>query len=197
MAKNFSEEDLSKMGLQRNPDGSYSKKKTVPQPREIPMPESKKKDNLIVYDTSQSFRTLKITLFGIPMAKQSVRSTNTGHHFQPKKTVDRKKDYIKQILEQLPEGFKPFEKEVHITKFHCVYPPLKYFHKIKGRMEAIRNGEIIYKNTQPDLIDNLKKLAFDSMAKIVLANDGLIVTENDTAKYYGIGGCIIIEMKGY
>jgi Holliday junction resolvase RusA-like endonuclease len=78
-----------------------------------------------------------------------------------------------------------------------MYPPLKAFHKEKGKMEAIRNGEIFYKNTKPDLIDNLKKLVFDSMAGIVLKDDSIIVTENDTAKYYGVGGCIIITLEGY
>lgn len=151
----------------------------------------------ISYPDTIEMTKLSLKLFGIPMAKQSVRSTKTGHHYQPKDTVDRKENYINQIIEQLPKGFVPFEKEIHVTKFHCIYPPLKAFHKIKGRMDAIRDGKVFYKNTQPDLIDNLKKLVFDSMANIVFKNDGLIVTENNTAKYYGIGGAIIIEMEGY
>ena len=63
-------------------------------------------------------------------------------------------------------------------------------------MDAIRNGEIFYKNTKPDLPDNLKKLVNDAMSGLVYEDDSLIVTENDTAKYYGIGGCIIIELEG-
>lgn len=157
---------------------------------------------------------ITLTLFGEPMPKQSVRGYATGRrnekgtlivdHFQPKKTVDRKKDYIKQIKEQLPEDFKPFMEKVFVTKFHCVYAPLKSFHKIKGRMEAIRNGEIFYKATQPDLIDNLKKLIFDCLGKdkttkipLVLGNDGIIVGEDNTRKYYGTGGMIILELAGY
>lgn len=143
------------------------------------------------------FRTITLNLFGIPMPKQSVRATTTGHFFQPQKTVDRTKDYIKQIKEQLPNGWLPFENEVHITKFHCIYPPLKAFHKIKGRMEAIRNGEIFYKNTRPDLCDNLHKLILDSLSGLAYKDDSIIVTENDSAKYYGPGGMIIIEMRGY
>lgn len=213
---NYTTDDLLKLGLVKDKDGNWHKPKTIQQPRDIE--KSIKKESVYIGFNSgryigespiplpkdyvrtsdiKIFRTLTLNLFGIPMPKQSVRSTNTGHHYQPQKTVDRKKDYIRQIKEQLPKGWIPFEHEVHVTKFHCIYPPLKSFHKIKGRMDAIRNGEIFYKNTQPDLIDNLKKLNFDSMSGIVFKNDGLIVTENNTAKYYGIGGCIIIELKGH
>lgn len=187
MKKNrFTEEDLKNMGLVKNADNTYSKAKTVLHPREIFKPKEVSISN---------FRYLKLTLFGVPMAKQSVRTSN-GHFWQPIETVQRKADYVKQIQEQLPKDFIRFENEVHITKFHCIFPPLKAFHKEKGKMDAIRNGEIFYKNTKPDLIDNLKKLCFDSMGDI-LKNDSIIVTENNTAKYYGVGGCIILEMRGF
>jgi len=198
----FTEGELKNMGLKQNSDGSYSKVKTVLQPRDMTLDKIikiyRQTGNFYLDSTPSTslFRTLKLTLFGIPMPKQSVRATKSGHYYQPKETVDRKNDYIKQIKEQLPEGFIPFEHEVHVRKFHCIFPPLKAFHKIKGRMEAIRNGEIFYKNTKPDLIDNLKKLVFDSMGDVI-KNDSIIVTENDTAKYYGVGGCIIIELEGY
>jgi Holliday junction resolvase RusA-like endonuclease len=143
-----------------------------------------------------SVRKISLTLFGIPMPKQSVRSAK-GHFWQPAKMVERTKDYIRQISEQLPADFKMFEHEVHITKMHFVYPPLKAFHKIKGRMDEIRAGEIFYKNTRPDLPDNMKKLCLDSMTGLVYKDDGLIVSEDNVKKYYGTGGCIIIEMEGY
>ena len=214
----------------KNPDGTFSKKKTQLQPRDIVKQQWDKtllskvrrngqvesiankivmngvvinKNNKGIYSIDYPHK-LTLKLFGIPMPKQSVRSTTTGHHFQPKKTVDRSKDYKRQIKEQLPKDFIPFMHEVHVRKFHCIYPPLKAFHKKKGKMEAIRNGEIFYKNTQPDLMDNLKKLVFDCLGKdkktgvpLVLGNDGIVVTENDTAKYYGLGGAIIIELEGY
>lgn len=192
------EKELREWGLVWNEkEGLYEKgsalKKNVYEEKINPTPTLRTESRI----ENSKFRTIKLNLFGIPMPKQSVRSTKSGHFFQPKEKKDRMNDYIEQILNQRPKDFKPFEHEVHVTRFHCIYPPLKSFHKIKGRMDAIRNGEIFYKNTQPDLIDNLKKLVFDSMADIILKNDGLVVTENDTAKYYGLGGCIIIEMKGY
>ncbi|MES2395835.1 MAG: RusA family crossover junction endodeoxyribonuclease [Bacteroidota bacterium] len=156
--------------------------------------------NIILTEPVNNLTTITLTLFGIPMPKQSVRAyvkgDNTLGHFQPEKHGIRTDDYIRQIKKQLPEGFKMFEQICHITKMHFVYPPLKSFHKKKGTMERIRNGEIIYKNTRPDLPDNLKKLVNDSMSNLVYKDDGIIVTENDVAKYYGVGGCIIIELKG-
>ncbi len=160
--------------------------------------------NKIIADENNNARTLKLTLFGIPMPKQSVRTfikDNRVMHVQTKELNDKKEDYIRQIRAQLPKDFKPFMTEVFVTKFHCIYPPLKGFNKKK--MEAIRNGEIFYKNTQPDLIDNLKKLIFDCLGKnkegvpLVLGNDGIIVGEDNTRKYYGMGGSILLTLTGY
>jgi Holliday junction resolvase RusA-like endonuclease len=218
--------DLSLFNL--NEDGSYSKKKTVLQPREMkstsvnPCKPSKVDDNVIGVDVSHVYkmtgqmilpripdkhRTIKLTLFGEPMPKQSVRSFCTGKagnggrhilsHFQPKKMGERTADYVSQIKKQLPPDFKMFENRVHITKMHFIFAPLKAFHKVKGKMDAIRNGEIFYKETKPDLPDNLKKLVNDSMSGLVFKDDGIIVSEDDVKKYYGVGGCIIIELKGY
>ncbi len=224
MATNFTQNDLDAMGLTKNPDGTYSKKKTVKQPREVSKPygDPPRKDieysfkdgtNVILQEylpfndtvtpankkvvTVKLLRKLTLNLFGIPMPKQSVRATKDGHFFQPQKTVDRKKDYQRQIRKQLPEGFIRFEQRVHITKMHFVFPPLKGFHKIKGRMEALRSGEIFYKETKPDLPDNLKKLANDAMSEIVFKDDSIIVSEDNVKKYYGTGGMLVIEMEGY
>lgn len=203
----FTKDQLAKLGLTEDSTGNFSKPKvsiknvdyknadgktvTIRQERSTFGDKGKKKET----------RSIILTLFGEPMPKQSVRSgvSKKGKifHYQPQEMVDREADYRRQILEQLPEDWQMFEHEVHLKKFHCIFSPLKGFHKIKGRMEAIRNGEIFYKNTKPDLIDNLKKLAFDSMSGLVCKDDSIIVTENDTAKYYGIGGCIIIVLEGY
>lgn len=143
-----------------------------------------------------TLRKISLCLFGTPMPKQSVRSTKTGHHYQPQKMVDKKKEYQWEIKKQLPEGFTPFENEVHVTKLHFVYPPLKKFHKEKGKMDAIRAGEIFYKNTKSD-IDNIQKMIWDSLNGLVMKDDALIVSLNDVKKYYGVGGMIVIEMEGY
>lgn len=195
-------EDLNRMGLELIPGTTdkYRKKKTVLQPREIAAAKA-------ANDELKELRTIKLTLFGEPMPKQSVRSFATGaktesgkyivNHYQPQEMIERMKDYQFQIRKQLPPGFKMFEEQVHITQMHFIFPPLKSFHKIKGRMDEIYSGKIIYKTTKPDLPDNLKKLVNDSMSGIVFKDDNIIVSEDNIKKYYGVGGAIIIEMKGY
>jgi len=207
MTKITQQFNLSNFTVQ--PDGSYKKSSTSIQPRDLRLP-------LIVNDisingkigfspakvidsTPKKLRKITLNLFGEPMPKQSVRSfIKNGKiaHFQPKEFGIRKADYIKQMKEQLPKDFVMFTERVYITKLHFIHAPLKAFHKIKGRMDAIRNGEIFYKATRGDL-DNMCKPLFDSLSEIVFADDALIVSVDDMVKRYGIGGCIIIEMSGY
>lgn len=207
----FTEDTLRAMGLQRNTDGSYSKTKTVQQPREkltqlttkeiediakkMTTERRFEKDHIDAIKPNEEFRRISLVLLGEPMPKQSVRSTKTGHHFQPKKHVDRAKDYKRQIANQLPTDFIPFSQEVHITKYHFVYAPLKAFQKQKGVMEKIRNGEMVMKLTAGDL-DNLLKPVNDSMNDLVFKDDAIVHSIDGLKKYYGIGGCVIIEMIG-
>lgn len=209
MGTRFTESDLQKLGLQKDSDGKYSKKKTVQQPRDIkfskPTPKSYsgEKVKAILFDEIGCmtelplFRKITLTLFGEPMPKQSVRATKSGDFFQPKKITDRFKFYQSEIRKQLPKDFKMFETCVFVRKMHFLYAPLKSFHKEKGKMEAIRNGKKFYKNSRPDLPDNLKKLVNDAMSEIVFRDDSIIVAEDDIKKYYSIGGCVIIELEGY
>lgn len=148
-----------------------------------------------MHPPNEEFRRISLVLLGEPMPKQSVRSTKTGHHFQPKKHVDRAKDYKRQIANQLPPDFIPFSQEVHITKYHFVYAPLKAFQKQKGVMEKIRNGEMVMKLTAGDL-DNLIKPVNDSMNDLVFKDDAIVHSIDGLKKYYGMGGCVIIELCG-
>ncbi len=219
----FTSDEFNRLNLIKNADGTYSmqgkavkndKIKSVLPSKAGSLKErvGKLQDEINNYPDKVKWnppigplRKLSLKLFGVPMPKQSVRSYATGKrtkkgiyivdHFQPQKTVDRNKDYIKQITEQLPVDFKPFEKRVHITKMHFVFPPLKEFSKKK--MNRIEAGEIIYKETRPDLPDNLKKLVNDSMSGIVYKDDNIIVSEDDVKKYYGTGGIILIDLEGY
>jgi Holliday junction resolvase RusA-like endonuclease len=196
MAKNFSSVDLEKMGVRDNGDGTFSKVKKVvlspgePKPYRIPTGPLQE----------PRFRTLKLTLFGEPMAKQSVRQGKNKEgkkiFYQKKVKVDRKIEYQAEIRKQLPKDFVRFETCVFIKKLHFMFSPLKSFHHEKGKMEAIRNGKKYYKNSRPDM-DNLQKLVLDSMSEIVFSDDGIIVGFEDMKKYYGIGGCVIIELEGY
>jgi Holliday junction resolvase RusA-like endonuclease len=202
----FTEDTLRAMGLVKNKDGSYSKAKSVQQPREYVaqgpiqrktylVQDKFEKDHIDDIKPNEEFRRISLVLLGEPMPKQSVRSTKTGHHFQPKKYLDREKDYRRQIAEQLPKDFNMFTEEVQIVKMHFIYAPLKGFQKIKGMMERIKSGELIKKTTKPDC-DNLCKISFDSMSELVFKDDALICSIDGLRKYYGTGGCLIIEMIG-
>lgn len=145
-------------------------------------------------------RSITLTLFGIPMPKQSVRQGRNKHtggviFFQPTEMLHRIKDYQDQIKKQLPEGFTMFEKEVRIVKMHFVFPPLKEFSKNKGKMERLHNGELFNKTTKPDL-DNLSKIVFDCMNEVIYKDDSLIYSIDGVRKYYGTGGMIVLTLEG-
>lgn len=212
----FSESDLEKMGLKKNEDGSWQKPKTKMEIQAtlpiygnisaIGSAEYIKRTKKFLKKLQELqppiFTKIKLCLFGEPMPKQSVRqgkNAKTGRavFFQPEEMKVRVEDYQQQIRKQLPVGFIPFETCVFVRQMHFVFAPLKSFHKEKGKMDAIRNGKKYYKNTRPDLPDNLKKLVNDSMSGLVFKDDGIIVAEDNVKKYYGVGGCIIIELEGY
>lgn len=204
----LTEESLSQMGLVKMPNGQWQKPKSVQQPRETDKYNFQQGTH---YDTSRmgqiiqkfekkplptpEYHSIRLILKGEPMPKQSVRSTKSGHHFQPQKYIDREKDYRKQIAEQLPKGFVMFTQEVVITKLYFVYAPLKGFQKIKGYMEKIHSGELIPKTTRGDL-DNCMKLVNDSMSELVFKDDALIYSIKEMGKYYGTAGYIEIHLTG-
>jgi Holliday junction resolvase RusA-like endonuclease len=130
-----------------------------------------------------------------PKAIQSVRVANVGGYvrtYQPKANKDWK-NWIKMQAElQRPEDFKIIGDAVRITKLHFIFKPLKKFSKYK--LNFIKNGGIIYKTTQPDLIDNLNKGFIDALTGIIWANDSLIVAVNNVAKYYGFKPRIELEI---
>lgn len=210
MAKTTQQFDLS--GFTKQLDGSYKKNSSSVQPRDLNKVAAKQLEHISNIDNinipiikakkaeePKTLRRITLNLFGEPMPKQSVRSfIQNGKimHFQPKEFAIRKADYLKQMKEQLPEDFVMFTERVHITKLHFVFAPLKAFHKIKGRMDAIRSGEIFYKATRGDL-DNYIKPFFDSLSETVFADDALVVSVDNMKKFYGNGGCIIVDLAGY
>jgi Holliday junction resolvase RusA-like endonuclease len=144
---------------------------------------------------------IKIILLGEPMPKQSVRAyyckrrRKVIFHQDPKRSA-RKKDYQKQAILQLPKDFDMFTKKVYVEQFEVMYKANKTIQKSKKKMKFLEEGGIIEKITQPDLMDNLKKLPYDSLQGLVFKNDGLICREYDCSKVYGLENKITIILSG-
>lgn len=202
--------DVSDRQMAFDEDGNYYFPYTEPKVIDWHQPLSVAHKDVVVTGSSlPEMRSVTLTLIGEPMPKQSVRSFATGaftlsktgkkiytvQHYQPTEMITRTKDYISQIKQQLPKDFIRFESRVHVKMMHFIFTPLKSFSKkIIG---SISNGEIVYKETKPDLPDNLKKLVNDSMSELVFKDDSIIVSEDNVKKYYGIVPCIKIELEGY
>jgi Holliday junction resolvase RusA-like endonuclease len=155
---------------------------------------------------------LKLKILGIPVPKQSVKFKNiidkkTGEiiinektgkpiimKYQPTELETHFKNVSIYIKSQLPANFKPFTGGVRVLYLGYVFPPLKSFSKKK--LKKIDDGEIIYKTTKPDLIDNLNKGLFDAMEGIVYLNDSQVCEfDGKVRKYYGNRPKIIIELE--
>lgn len=90
--------------------------------------------------------------------------------------------------------FLPFTKRICIEYLAFVYAPLKSM--TKKEKNFIEQGNYIWKDTQPDLIDNLPKLIFDALEKIIFDNDGKIFMMNKSIKVYGKIPGVFIKLKG-
>lgn len=197
--KGFDEKWLRDQGLVPDGNGGYRPMTAAEKEhRETAVIAPTKKASRSTPSSEFPLRKIELNLFGTPMPKQSVRAFVTEENkigtFQPKEMSARKEDYIRQINKQLPADFVKFSRRVHIRKLHFVFPPLKSF--LKADMARIERGEIIWKETKPDLPDNLKKLVMDAMSGLVYKDDNIIVSEDDVKKYYGTGGMIILELEG-
>lgn len=132
---------------------------------------------------------ISLKILGTPQPKQSarfaIRKGKSGNHFlhkfQKKEVVDNERNFAFDAKSQLPEGFKPFTGPIKV-KALFVFPPLKGF--TKAKLNILASGGIIYKDTKPDLQDNLFKGVADSLEGIVFNNDSQIC-EVASRKIYG------------
>ena len=128
---------------------------------------------------------LRFKILGIPLAKQSARFYSKNgkiKSYQKKEVVDRGNNMSYDIISQLPKGFIPFDVPL-AAKMLYVFPIPKTFSKKK--IEKIKSGEIVYKETKPDLHDNLNKQTFDCMEGIVYTNDSRVCRIDRSEKIYG------------
>jgi len=129
-----------------------------------------------------------LTILGTPMPKQGDRqriAKGSGgqfiQHYKTSKVRNMENDIKAQATRQLPKDFAPFDEPIGI-KAKFVFPPLKSFPKYK--LEKIEGGIRMYKDTKPDLTDNLMKGLCDALEGILYVNDSRICSV-ETEKVYG------------
>jgi len=133
---------------------------------------------------------MKLTFLGIPKPKQSAKFRavkGKGKTFvtsyQKKEVKDAERNMAFDAKSQLPKGFIPYDKPIGVNILY-VFPMLRSFSKKKK--QAVENGEIIFKETKPDLTDNLNKGVFDALEGIVYVNDSRICEIGNARKIYGL-----------
>ena len=126
---------------------------------------------------------LNLTILGTPKPKQSARFYAKGNKvfsFQKKEVVENERNIAFEVKQQLPMCFKPFDEPIGLEVLFV--SPIKKSASKKEKA-AIERGEIIYKDTKPD-IDNITKMCLDAMQGVVYINDSRIC-EYKATKIYG------------
>ncbi len=136
---------------------------------------------------------LKFIIYGIPKAKQSFRFTKKGLKYKPKDIKEAERNIEMQVRKQLPSGFKVIDEPLKINKLHYIFPvPRSFSKKVHQKIEQ---GLIVYKQTKPDLTDNLSKTVMDALEGIVFTNDSRIISMDNVKKIYGVAPRIEIEIE--
>lgn len=139
---------------------------------------------------------LKLVIKGVPQPKQSARfrivktkDKQFVQSYQSKEVVDNERNIAFDIKSQLPIDFIPFSSAIGM-KAIFIFPPLSSWPKKK--IQELSQGSVIFKDTKPDLTDNLMKGLCDAMSGIVFIDDAKIA-EVKTRKIYGFVPRIEIE----
>ena len=132
---------------------------------------------------------MKLVIKGIPQPKQSARfsvkkigNKVIAKSYQNAEVKQNERNIAYDVKSQLPKGFIPFNVAIGV-KVLFVFPPLSSFSKKK--ISEIESGKIFYKETKPDLTDNLMKGTCDAMNGIVYVDDARICRV-ETEKIYGM-----------
>jgi Holliday junction resolvase RusA-like endonuclease len=124
---------------------------------------------------------LYFKFLGTPKPKQSFRFTKTGHRYQKADVVQHERSLAIQVMEVLPQGFVPFDVPIEM-KCVFVFPYPASFNKKK--LAEAKEGKVFYKDTKPDVTDNLNKGVCDAMEGLVFINDSRIA-KFSAEKIYG------------
>lgn len=139
-------------------------------------------------------QSIKLVFPGEILAHQSVRKSRGGAFYQPKK-VQKYKDRIRlDAISQLTLKFTAWKEVVIIDELTFIFPPIESLKAVDHA--KIASGEIVYKQTKPDLTDNLQKAFIDALSGVLFKDDNIIVEENCVRKVYGHRPGIILRARG-
>jgi Holliday junction resolvase RusA-like endonuclease len=142
--------------------------------------------------------SIQLKILGIPLSKQSARFKNVTmgkktfiKSYQKQEVIDNERNIAFDVKSQLPLNFHPFDVPIGVEVLF-VFSPLSSWSKKKKAL--LDEGAIIYKETKPDLTDNLMKGLFDALNGIVFTDDAR-VCKVESKKIYGL--IPRIELKVY
>lgn len=155
--------------------------------------------NLIeIQDKNFKMNSINFKILGIPLSKQSARFKNVKmgnktfiKSYQKQEVIDNERNIGFDVKSQLSPSFIPFDIPIGVEVLF-VFPPLSSWSKKKKAL--LESGEVIYKETKPDLTDNLMKGLFDALNGIVFTDDAR-VCKVESKKIYGL--VPRIELKVY
>ena len=131
---------------------------------------------------------MKLVFPGEPTPKQSARFRGfmkgkkiAVQSYQTTEVKNKQKTAKLEAISQLPKDHVPYDCPIGV-KVLFVFPPLKSWKK--QMKDDFKAGYKIYKDTKPDLHDNLMKMVFDAMEKVVFTNDSR-VAKVESEKIYG------------
>lgn len=117
---------------------------------------------------------LEFTVPTAPVAKARARSTRSGHHYTPQKTVDFE-SIVSWHAKAAMAGKPLYEGALIVTLYYGIPIP-------KNLEPRIKRGEIIYPTKRPDM-DNYEKSVLDAMNGIVYKDDAQIVATFHKKRY--------------
>jgi Holliday junction resolvase RusA-like endonuclease len=122
---------------------------------------------------------IKLTIPGVPVAKQRARVTRRGFAFTPAKTVHYE-TYVRELFAVQYPDFEPLTGPV-VLRLWAYFPVPK---GTSRRIRQLMESGFIKRDKRPD-VDNLLKIFADSMNGLAYADDGQIASASIEKLYSG------------
>lgn len=117
---------------------------------------------------------IEFTVPTAPVAKARARSTRSGHHYTPQKTVDFE-SMVSWYAKAAMAGKPLYEGALCVFLYYGIPIP-------KSLEPRIKRGEIIYPTKRPDM-DNYEKSVLDAMNGIVYKDDAQVIEVIQKKRY--------------